>query len=589
MSVLNQSFLTTWLDYEQGNNPADIFPCLYTFRKGKVLRNNKIGGYMKKFLVPLVILLTLSFLLTACGTKTPSTTSTTQATTPAVTTQPVVQTTTTATTSTPPAAPTPKYGGTFKFVDPRAPSTTIGWFAEAGAQGGMWSYPTYESFMECDVNNQLTPALATKWEVASDLKSITLTLRKGVKFHDGSDFNATVAKWNLEQMMALKSSTDYTNMSSIDIVDEYTIKINLIKYQNSMLNTLGAIMIVSKDAFDKGGKEGLRWNPVGTGPFKFVSFQRDVVIKFAKFNDYWRKDAKGNALPYLDAVEMYFVADPVTMSAAFEAGDFYAMGGDLSSVHYDLQQKGYPIVSAFTGAYTLTPDSKNADSPWSNLKVRQAADYAIDRDALVKARGFGFWKSIYQFANPGTPSYINDLTNRSFNLDKAKQLMADAGYPNGFQTKIFADVASSDRDAITAVQNMLSKIGIQGELQILDFASYGNYRTKGWNNGILAGMTGFMANMNSAMGMYWAQTANFYPSVTKSDELQAMHLASLASKDFDPALEQKVIRYIYDNALTLPLWAGVRGDVTKTFVKDSGFYSLQSWPGWKPYNTWLDK
>jgi peptide/nickel transport system substrate-binding protein len=539
---------------------------------------------MKRFLITLVILVTLSFLISACSNATPTATKTTNP--PAATT--AVKTTPAA--STPAASVTPKYGGTFKFADPRAPSTTLGWFAESGAQGGMWSSPTFESLLECDINNKFYPWLATSWEVAPDLKSITLVLRKGVKFHDGSVFNATVAKWNIDNAITAKLSSDYNNMSSVDIIDEYTIKINIIKYQNTILNTLASSMIISKDAYDKLGKEGIRWNPVGTGPFKFVSFQRDVVIKFAKFNDYWCKDAKGNQLPYLDGVEMYFVTDPVTMSMAFEAGDYYAIGGDMvGTLFYDLQQKGNQIVKCFSGAYTLTPDSKNTDSPWSNLKVRQAVDYAIDRDAIIKARGFGYWQSTYQFAAPGTPSYITNLTNRSYSVDKAKQLLSEAGFPNGFQTKIYADTASSDRDAVTAVQSYLSKVGIQAELQILDFASYGNYRTKGWNNALLAGMTGFMANMNSAFNMYWTQTATMYPSVLKSDEFQALHVASLTSKEFDPALEQKVIRYMNDNALCLPLWAGARGDVMKPFVKDTGFYTGQAWTNWKPAFTWLDK
>ncbi|HSW57740.1 MAG TPA: ABC transporter substrate-binding protein [Dehalococcoidales bacterium] len=559
---------------------------------------------MKRYLVILVVLLALSLLLPACAATTtttapapaapatsapavssqPASTQTTSA--PATTSQAtsVPATTRPATTAPPTTASNPKYGGVFKFVDPRAPSTTLGWFAEAGAQGGMWSPPMLESFMECDIKGNFSPMLATKWDLAPDLKSITLTLRQGVKFHDGSDFNAAVAKWNLEEMINAKVGVNYTNISSIDILDDYTIRLNLARYQNSMFNTLAATYMISKFAFDTKGKEWMRWNPIGTGPFKFVSFTRDVVIKYVKNQNYWQKGK-----PYLDGIEMYFVSDPVTMSAAFEAGDFHAMGGDLSSVHYDLQQKGNPIVSCYAGAYVLVPDSKNADSPWNNLKVRLALDYAIDRDSLVKARGFGFWQTVYHFANPGTPAFITNLENRTYNLDKAKQLMTEAGYPNGFQTKIYADVASSDKDAITAVQAYMARIGIKAELNILDFASYGNYRSRGWNNAVLAGMSGFDANLNNSIERSWTKSAAQFPSVDKSDELQSLHLASLAAPAFEPALIQKVLRNLYDNALFLPLWAGSRGHVLKPFVKDTGFYTLQSWPGWKPYNTWLDR
>jgi ABC-type transport system substrate-binding protein len=557
---------------------------------------------VKKLSVPLVILIVVLTFLTACGnspttptpaaqttqpvvnpsTMPPSTTTSIKPTTLAATSATTIapQTTTTA----PPASPTPKYGGIFKFADPRAPSTTIGWLAETGASGGMWTYPMLETLMECDINNQFSPMLATQWVVADDLKSITFTLRQGVKFHDGSDFNAAVAKWNIDNMIAAKLSVNYTFMTAVEALDDHTLKITVSKYNNEMLNTLASVYMVSKVAFDAKGKEGLRWNPVGTGPFKFVSFQRDVAIKYTKFADYWQKGK-----PYLDGLEMYFGADPVTMSAAFKAGDYDAMGGDLSSVFYDLQQSSYPIVKCYAGTYVLAPDSKNVDSPWNKLKVRQALDYAIDRDALVKARGFGYWQTLYQYANPGTPSYNNNLGNRAYDPVKAKQLLAEAGYAGGFQTKIYADVASSDKDAITAIQAYMQAVNIKADLSILDFASYGNYRTKGWNNAVLAGMVGFFANPNQGTDFYWAKTAFYFPSIDKSDDLQNLHLASLATKEFDPAAYQKLTQYEFDNALMLPLWAGSRGDAIKPFVKDSAFYTLSAWTGWKPYQTWLDK
>jgi peptide/nickel transport system substrate-binding protein len=565
--------------FQPGKLSSGIISLLYSrFRTGRRLRKNNIGAKMKKFLVPLLILITLALLLSACGNSTSTTT-------PPASSTSTVSTSTVSTTAT---SATPKRGGVFKFADPRAPSTTIGWFAEPGAQGGMWSFPTFESFLEGDMSNNFYPCLATDWQIAPDLKSITLTLRKGVKFQDGSDFNAEVAKWNMDMYIAAKLAP-YRRMSSVDVIDDYTIKINLSAYENTILNTLTSAYMVSKDAYDKLGVEGLRWNPIGTGPFKFVSFQRDAVIKFTRFDDYWRKDAQGNQMPYLDGVEMYFVTDPVTMAAAFEAGEFDAFGADAISTIYDQQQKGNPVLKMYSGAYTLTPDSKNADSPWNNLKVRQALDYAVDRDALVKARGFGFWTSIYQFANPGTPAYITDLANRTYDPDKAKQLLTEAGYPDGFQTSLYVDSASSDRDAVTAIQSYMEKVGIKTDLQILDFASYGNYRTKGWGNAVLGGMTGFFGNMNQAIGLYWSQDAMLYPSVDKTDELQNLYTASLTSKDYDAALIQKVIRYMYDNVLCVPLWAGARADAVKPYVHDTGFYSGQAWPTWKPYATWLDK
>jgi peptide/nickel transport system substrate-binding protein len=548
------------------------------------MRRRKV---LKRFFIPLVIILLAVCLLSACSSSS-STTSSSTTQTQAATSSSVKPSTTAAasTTAATTAATTktPKSGGIFKFADPRAPSTTLGWFAEAGASGGMWTGPNLEALIEVDLAGNLLPCLATGWTISDDLKTITFNIRKGVKFHDGSDLNASIVKWNIDQMIAAKVGVNYTFMTSVDVVDDYTLKISISQYNNSMLNTLASVYMVSKTTYDAKGKDYLRWNPVGTGPFKFVSFQRDVMIKYTKFENYWRPGQ-----PYLDGVEEYYVSDPVTMSAAFLAGDYDAIGADLSSVFYDLQQKGYTILKSYAGAYCLAPDSKNADSPWSNLKVRQALDYAVDRAALVKARGFGYWSTVYQFANPDTPSYNKNLGDRAYDPAKAKQLLKDAGYPNGFSTKIYADIASTDKDAVTAIQAYMQAVGINAELNMLDFASYGNYRTKGWNNAVLAGMVGFFANPNQATDFYWAKTASYYPSLNKTDDLQNLHLASLASKNFDPALYQKVTQYEYDNTLCIPLWAGSRGDAVKPYVKDTGLYQMSTWAGWRPYNAWLDK
>jgi peptide/nickel transport system substrate-binding protein len=557
---------------------------------------------LKKVLVVLSILLVAAFLLSACGgssstTATTSTStakpSTSTAVNPSVTTTASASaaattynpTSTTSAASTSAAATTkaPKSGGTFKFADPRGPSTTLGWFAEAGAQGGMWTSPTLETLMEVDMNNVFSPTLATDWKVADDLSSITLTIRKGVKFHDGSDFNAAVAKWNIDQMIAAKTSVNFSFMTAVDAPDDSTLKISLSKYNNTILNTLASVYMVSKNAFDTKGKEWMRWNPVGTGAFKFVSFQRDVSIKMVKNPNYWRP-----GMPYLDAIEMFWVPDATTMVTAYLAGDYDSIGGDLLNTFVD-QMKNSNFIRGYSGAYTLAPDGANSDSPWSKLMVRQALVYAVDSAAIAKARGFGFWTPVNQFVNPDTTSYNKTLPDRNYNVAKARQLLADAGYPNGFSTKLLADTSSSDKDAVTAIQAYMNAVGIKTELNIIDFASYGNFRTKGWNNAVLAGMGGFFSNANQITDFYWAKSANYFPSSYKTDDLQALHQTSLNNKSFDPALFQKVSQWQYDNVEMLPLWASARLEAARPYVQNTGFYQLTTWAGWRPYQTWLDK
>jgi len=526
---------------------------------------------MKKLLFLSIILLMCASLVLGCNTPTTTpakpTTPTPASKTPAATTQ----------------APTPKYGGTFRYIDPRSPATSIGWVAESMPPAGMYACLMIEGLNYVDRQGLPKPRLATEWSVAPDLKSMTFTLRKSVKFHDGSDFNGAVAKWNIDQYIAAKVS-GVKNFSSVDLIDDYTIRINLKQYSNTLFGNVASIGMVSKDAFDKVGKEGLRWNPVGTGPFKFVSYQRDVVLKCARFDNYW----KGR--PYLDAIEAQFIIDPLTASASFEAGEADAVGGDVVKVLYDLQQKKYEILKHYSGVITLIPDSKNSDSIFANPKVRQAIDYAIDRDAIVKARGFGLWTTTYQFCAPGASAYITDLPARTYNPEKAKQLLAEAGYPTGFKTKIIGDSSTTDKEATVAVQGFFSKVGIDAQLDWVDYASFLKYVMGGWQNAILACANGVGANQNQYIDTVWSQNAAFFPSVLKTGQMQALINESMGAKDYNPALVQKVLRYMHDEAMFIPLYCITRGHAVQPYVRDTGFYTLGSPANsWQPGETWLSK
>ncbi|MBN1191001.1 MAG: ABC transporter substrate-binding protein [Dehalococcoidales bacterium] len=509
---------------------------------------------------------------------------------PPVVSQPAAapKTTILAATTTPPVASdsTSKFGGTFRYIDPRSPSTTLGWWAEPGPPAGLYACTMLEGLISVDFSGESTPLLATSWDIASDLKSVTFNLRKGVKFHDGSEFDAAVAKWNIEQYMAAKISAVNT-VDSVEIVDDYTIKLNLIQYTNTLVsNNIAGVYMVSQAAFNKGGVEALRWNPVGTGPFEFDSFEPDVVLKVKRFEDYWDQPK-----PYLDAIEAHFVQDLLTAEASFEAGEVDCVGGDSAQQLYNLQQKGAQITRVYSGASTLIPDSTNTSSALADLKVRQAIDCAIDREAIVKARGYGFWISTHQFAPPEASAYVEDLPERTYDPEKAKQLLAEAGYPEGFKTTIYGDASTSDKAAAVAIQGFLNDVNIDTELKWLDFAGFVNYVMGGWENGMLYCANGFNAgNLNFGIDFVWSQKAPFFPSVEKTDDLQAMITASLNSKDYDPALVQDVLRYMHDTAMFIPVYCITRGHALQPYVHDTGMdSSLQLLMSWLPANTWLSK
>ncbi|HEJ83037.1 MAG TPA: ABC transporter substrate-binding protein, partial [Desulfobacteraceae bacterium] len=377
----------------------------------------------------------------------------------------------------------PQYGGVLKIIDLAEGAQPLGapW-AVRGIDSKLQK-PVLEGLLREDVSGNYHPWLAKEWNIDLENNTITLPLREGVKFHDGTDFNAEAAKWVIDRSIKEKMLKGFL---SVDVVDDYTIRVNVDKYQNNYLNLLASSPCnpVSPTAYKEKGEEWAKWHPVGTGAFKFVSFERGDKLTYTKWDGYWKE-----GMPYLDGVEYLFIRDPMTQQAAMRApGEekvhvLSVTSGEQAAM---MKAQGFEVISMPVGPVSLIPDSKNPDSPMAKRKVRQAISYAINRDAIVKARGFGFWKPANQIPSPGNLGYVEDMEFGGYDPEKAKKLLAEAGYPNGFKTTIWVMPAMVDRDAMVAVQRFLSEIGIEAELE---FPDTGGYTAKRWKDG----WTGLMA------------------------------------------------------------------------------------------------
>jgi peptide/nickel transport system substrate-binding protein len=521
---------------------------------------------MKKLLFILIILVSLfSIILTACGEKTPATTAQATTTAPPVATTKVPAATTSApatTTASPDAA---KYGGVYIYPLTVAIARPIGLPSEGSGDSYTVASPSNETFISVDMAGNIIPKLAVSWNIAADGKSMTLKLRQGVKFHDGSDFNAAVAKWNLDQQIVAKKTTDWT---STDIVDDYTVRINVKTYKNTMLTDLatGLTQMISKAFVDKNGVEAAKWHPVGTGPYIYDSYERDATLTYKRNPNYWDKTKP----QYLDGIRYVVLSDATVRKLAFQKGDVH----EITTAGIDaqeLQKAGYKIYTQPGGTFALIPDSKNNDSPWSNINVRLAASYSLNREALSSALGFGFTKPAYQIYPSFEQTAIPNLDKHIYNPDKAKGLLRDAGYPAGFKTNmwVFSRVVPSDYPTALAAQ--LRAVGINIEVQGTTSAKYDELRYSGWNNGV---MNHALLNYSNYGGMGVFFTGLQFPSVKLPAGYVEGSDAAATSKEPQNELIQALMRIIYDDVMVVPymeetkicfLGKGVHNDDKQTF------------------------
>ena len=251
---------------------------------------------MKKLTIPLVVLLVCAFVITGCSTGSPSSSSTaappTSSSVPATVSKQLPPVTTASPVASPTAA-TPKYGGTFSYVTAAGPGGPFGvtWLASGGSTFGM-QFAMNTPLREM-ADGSLTPFLAESYDVVTDSTnpSVTLKLRKGVKFQDGTDFNAAAVKWNLQQEM-LPTSTNIrstANWKSVEALDDYTVRVNLKVWQNTAVNAFANSMsfIMSPTAYQNKGEDWAKINMVGTGAFVQTDYQKDVSLTLVKNNNYW--------------------------------------------------------------------------------------------------------------------------------------------------------------------------------------------------------------------------------------------------------------------------------------------------------------
>lgn len=347
---------------------------------------------------------------------------------------------------------------------------------------------------------QPEPRLATSWKLLNDT-TWEFKLRQGVKFHDGSDFTAEDVKFSIERIPNVSGPTPTTAMirrvKSVKIVDPYTVDITTNGPAGSLPNDLNRLFIVSAKAA-KDCSTAATANPcfnsgkaaIGTGPYKFVSWTPNDQLVLQRFDGYW-----GGKQPW-EKVVLKVIPNDASRIAQLKAGqvDMIARvsGTDVAALKRDpnLQVVTHPTIYVFHLELDMRPQSPAVKAndgsplpgnPFLDPRVREAMDLAIDRPTLVDIAMEGLGTPADQFVPPFVFGYNKALPEKKFDITRAKQLMAAAGYPNGFKVTLSFtnDRLPGDRDVGTTVAQMLSRIGINAYANAQPLAVFFPARLRG--------------------------------------------------------------------------------------------------------------
>ena len=406
-------------------------------------------------------------------------------------------------------------------------------------------YLIYDTLLRSDPKGNIVAGLATKWETSADGKTMTLTLRDGVTFQDGSPFNADSVKWNLDRYRSEAKSQRKGELGSVDsvtAVDAKTVKLNLKVPFSPLAAQLvdRSGMMLSQKAVEAGGADFTR-KPVnaGTGPFAFVEAVKDDHVTLAKNPKYWDKDKDGNQLPYLDKVVIKPITDGTVRVTQLKTGDVQAVNNVPGKDVADMRKStDFTWIEGPNFGFNSIILNNAPSFVFNEVKYRQAVASAIDRQELVDKASFGVDRVGY---GPIAPAHFAfDAGFKPFTVDpaKAKSLVDSVGKgPLSFTLIISAGDPVAVQYA-TLIQAQMAKAGIDMKIQSLEFAQILDQQTKHiFKDATLVGWSGRLD-----------PDGNTYDHIVTG---RPFNDASYTSKTVDDAMEQQ--RTLSDPAARKPL------------------------------------
>jgi len=440
----------------------------------------------------------------------------------------------------------------------RTESTAARWFDPAEMDGAVtfffYANALHDALVKPMPGNSLTPSLAESWSASPDGLGYEFVLRKGVKFHNGDPVTAEDVKFSFDRYRGAGARTLKDRITAVEIVDPGRVRFRLRRPWLDFMTfygtlTTGAGWIVPKKYVEKVGDDGFKKAPVGAGPYKFVSFKPGVELVLEANEQYWGK------MPTVKTLVMRSVPDVSTRLVMLKRGEADIAYAFSSSMAEEIKRTPgltlRPFYSSLT-VWLVFTEQWDPKSPWADRRVRLAANLALDRQAINQAETLGLSKitaSIIPRSLEGAwpaPLYPHDP-------QKARQLLAEAGYPNGFDAGPVA-VDISWATITEAVVNDLRAVRIRATVRPMERAAFiKEYAEKRLRPIVQSGGSGF-GNAVTRLETYVASTGPFVYGTYPDIEGMMRELASEDKRAKHDTLLQRVQQLVHEKVMYAPLF-----------------------------------
>jgi peptide/nickel transport system substrate-binding protein len=504
-----------------------------------------------------------------------------------------------------PAADAPKKGGTLVVgleAEPGTLDNTVG----TGYHTSIIQRLLYETLVGFDLTSSadalpIKPVLAESWQMSSDGKVYTFKIRQGVKFHDGTQLDAAAVKWNFERASDPShpmyfdkgrgtSAQIFSLIDKMEAPDAATFVITLKDPRSYFLALFDKVpmYVGSPTAIQKYGNDDFGNHPVGTGPFRFVSRDSGSKITLERNPDYWGTPV------YLDGLVFRGIADPTPRVVALQTGEVDFIN-DVAPDQIDaLRANSDMVVSQASIPHTWLINVNQRDKPFSDVRVRQAASLALNRDALTKDILKNTALSATQLEGPGGVAHDDSLAGWPYDPNQAKQLLADAGYPNGFDTVFALPTAGSGMLDAVRIAEYLQKnwadVGIRVSLETQEWTSYVPYFFKGIppDKGMyaMANVTGDGQDMEKLNSKAFEPPNGFNVGWYENDQVEQWLAQARTTPDAAASAKiyQQIEKQLNDDVARIYV---LHSEQPKAFTKKvHGFVNPHSW-AYTFTNVWL--